>query len=247
MTGPLSAEPASGLYAALGRALALEPSPDCVLITGDLADHGQPEEYEALREILAGVPVPVHLMAGNHDDRGALLQAFARTAYLGGGERARYRVDYPEATLVVLDSLDPGRGGGRLGTDQLAWLDQELSRRPAVSTFVGVHHPPVAVGIPFLDSIGLDDGPAFAEVVRAHPQVVRVLAGHVHRPVTAAFAGTILTTAPSTYRQSSLTMLADRPIGYLAEPTGFLLHWLTDSGCVTHTVPVSHAAAQLGY
>jgi Icc protein len=68
-TGPLSAEPASGLYTALGRALALEPSPDCVLISGDLADHGQREEYEALREILAGIPVPVHLMAGNHDDR----------------------------------------------------------------------------------------------------------------------------------------------------------------------------------
>jgi IS30 family transposase len=176
-----------------------------------------------------------------------LLQAFARTAHLGGSERTYYRVDYPEATLVVLDSLDPGRGGGRLGTDQLAWLDQELSRRPAVSTFVGVHHPPVPVGIPFLDSIGLDDGPALAEVVRAHPQVVRVLSGHVHRPVTAAFAGTILTTAPSTYRQSSLTMLADRPIGYLAEPTGLLLHQLIDTGCVTHTVPVSHAAARLGY
>lgn len=110
-TGPLSAEPASGLYAALGRALALEPSPDCVLISGDLADHGHPEKYEALREILAGVPIPAHLMAGNHDDRGALLQAFARTAYLGGSERARYRMDYPEATLVVLDDLDLGRGG----------------------------------------------------------------------------------------------------------------------------------------
>lgn len=246
-TGPLSAEPASGLFAALGRMLALEPRPDCVLISGDLADHGRLDEYAALREILAGVPIPVHLMAGNHDDRVALLEAFAGTAYLGGSEQAHYSVDYPEATLVVLDSLEPGRGGGRLGAAQLAWLDQELSRRPGVPTFIGVHHPPIPIGIPFLDSIGLDDGSALAEVVRVHPQVVRVLSGHVHRPVTAAFAGTIMTTAPSTYRQSSLTILADRPIGYLIEPTGFLLHQLSDTGCVTHTVPVSHAAAQLGY
>jgi len=36
-------------------------------------------------------------------------------------------VDLPGATLVVLDSLFPGQGAGRVGTDQLAWLDSELA------------------------------------------------------------------------------------------------------------------------
>ena len=56
----------------------------------------------------------------------------------------------------------------------------------------------------------------------------------------------MLAIAPSTYRQSELCMHADRMIGYLHEPTSFLLHLVTDTGCVTHTVPVSHAVALTG-
>lgn len=190
-----------------------------------------------------GVPVPVHLVAGNHDDRDALLQAYGGSPYLGGSTDTHYVVEYPQATVIVLDSLVPGQAAGTLGEAQLAWLNGVLARRPHAPAFVAVHHPPIDVGIPFLDGIRLLDGDALGEVVRAHPHVARVLAGHVHRTVSAAFAGTLLTVAPSTYRTSELAMRPDRMIGYLNEPTSFLLHQLTDTSCITHTVPVSHAAA----
>ncbi len=61
MRGPLAAQPAANLAEALGRLLAIEPRPDCVVITGDLADTGHPEEYAVLRTILRRCPVPVHL------------------------------------------------------------------------------------------------------------------------------------------------------------------------------------------
>lgn len=243
-TGPLAGEQASGLHRALGRVLALNPRPDCVVITGDLVNNGRPDEYVALREIIGRFPLPVHLATGNHDDRESLLDIFGGTPYRGGGFSAYYHVDHPRATVVVLDSLAPGDNGGRLGDEQLAWLDNVLVNRPELPAVVCLHHPPVAVGIPAADAIRLADGDALAEVVGRHPQVVRVAAGHLHRAVTTAFAGTVLTTAPSTWVQASLTMSGDEEIGLVAEPTAFLLHRIDDDGCVTHTVQVSHAAGQ---
>src|SRR5262249_55006211 len=152
------------------------------------------------------------------------------------------------ATVVVLDSWDITLGGnpGQLGPDQLAWLDAELRRRPGVPAVLCLHHPPVTVGIPFMDGINLRDGAAMADVVSRHAHVTRVLAGHIHRTVVPAFAGTILTTAPSTYRQIGLTLRQDLPIGYVVEPTGFLLHLVSVDGTVTHAVPASHAGAYVG-
>ncbi|MFI7578189.1 phosphodiesterase [Micromonospora sp. NPDC049497] len=240
-TGVLGAEPAAGLHRALGRVLALEPRPDCVVVTGDLVDQGRPDEYAALREIIGRFPLPVHLVAGNHDDRESLLDAFGGTPWLGGGFSAYYHVDHPGATVVVLDSLVPGADGGRLDEEQLAWLDGVLAGRPDVPAVVFVHHPPVAVGIPAADAVRLADADAFAAVIGRHPHVVRVAAGHLHRPVTTAFGGTVLTVAPSTWKQASLTMTEDERIGWVAEPTALLLHLIDGGSCVTHLVQVSHA------
>ncbi|HEY3507068.1 MAG TPA: phosphodiesterase [Actinocatenispora sp.] len=242
-TGALAAEPASGLYRALGRVLTLEPWPDCVIVTGDLVDGGTPEEYAALREIIGRFRLPVHLVAGNHDDSANLVAEFGGTLVGGTPSSARYTVEYPEMTLVVLDSRVPGTPAGTLGAEQLAWLDGELSRRPDVPAMVALHHPPIEVGIPFMDGIRLTDGPGLLDVLARHPHVVRLLAGHLHRPVSADVAGTVMSVAPSTYRQIDLCTRVEAPFGYVHEPTAFLLHRLTGASCVTHTVQVSHAAA----
>jgi 3',5'-cyclic-AMP phosphodiesterase len=242
-TGPLAAGPAQGLYQALGRALSLEPRPDLVVITGDLTDSGRPEEYAALHAILRPCLVPVLLAAGNHDDPEALTAEFGGTPFLAGSTSARYVAELPGASVVVADSRVADSPGGTLGPGQLAWIDESLSARPDVPALVCVHHPPRPVGIPFLDGMRLADGPALAEVVARHPRVVRVLAGHVHRTILASFAGTVVAVAPSTYRLSALRMHDEQPPGYLAEPPGFLLHLVDDSGCVTHAVNVGQASA----
>jgi len=241
--GPLAAQPAAGLADALGRLLALEPRPDCVVITGDLADTGHPDEYATLRVILRKCPLPVYLLPGNHDDPAALVARFGDTPYLGNGVSPSYTVEYPEATLVIANSWVQGSPAGCLGPAQLARIDRALAARPGVPALVCLHHPPVPVGIPFLDGMILDDAAALAAVIEKHPHVVRVLAGHVHRDVSALFAGTLMTTAPSTFRQAALRLHDAEPPGYVAEPTGFLLHLLDGTRCVTHSVAVSHAAA----
>ena len=46
---------------------ALEPRPDAVIVTGDLVDQGEPEQYEHLKALLAPLAIPYYLLVGNHD------------------------------------------------------------------------------------------------------------------------------------------------------------------------------------
>jgi 3',5'-cyclic AMP phosphodiesterase CpdA len=53
---------------------ALDPAPDVVIHTGDMAHNGTAEKYEAALDILRNLRVPLHAAAGNRDDR-ALIRA----------------------------------------------------------------------------------------------------------------------------------------------------------------------------
>src|SRR5947207_1143204 len=61
---------------------ALDPLPDLVVLTGDLVDEGEPEEYAHLRELLAPLRMPVFAIPGNHDVRAPFRAAFAADGYL---------------------------------------------------------------------------------------------------------------------------------------------------------------------
>jgi 3',5'-cyclic AMP phosphodiesterase CpdA len=248
-TGPLASEPAQRGYEALSRVRALDPLPDCVLITGDLADHGNPAEYEAARELLQTLDIPVHAIPGNHDNAETMLQALSGTPYVRAAKEERrcyYRVDYPGLRLLCCDSSVPGRHDGELGPAQLGWLDSELRRDPEVPAIVALHHHPVPSGIAVMDHLMLSDSAALAAVLDRHPPLIRVLCGHLHRPMFAMFAGSLLMSAPSTYRQVFLD-LRPRPDGaYVDEPPAFLLHNLSADTTTTHLVPVRDSGPPTG-
>ncbi|MEO9238650.1 MAG: phosphodiesterase, partial [Jatrophihabitantaceae bacterium] len=125
-----------------------------------------------------------------------MIEAFAGTGHVG--DRSYYALDYPQASVLMLNSHQPGSPAGRLGPEQLDWLDAQLASRADLPAFVCLHHPPVPIGIPFLDGMRLTDSDELAAVIGRHRQVVRILAGHVHRSATASFAGTTVSLAPST-------------------------------------------------
>jgi 3',5'-cyclic AMP phosphodiesterase CpdA len=65
------------LERAVNRLNALDPRPDVVIHTGDLADHGQAEEYAEFARIMARLEIPFYVMIGNHDDRPTLLASLS--------------------------------------------------------------------------------------------------------------------------------------------------------------------------
>jgi len=228
---------ASSLKAAVAALAALDPRPDLVVATGDLTDFGRPEEYELLGELLAPLPMPIYLIPGNHDERDAMRRAFGRDGYLPQEGFLNYTVEDRPVRLVALDTVIPGESGGRLCAERLAWLDRTLAAAPARPTAIIMHHPPFATGIMHMDAIGLDGSAAFAEIMARHPQVERVLCGHLHRSIQARIGRhAIASTAPGTAHQVALDLRPDGPGAFVMEPPGYQLHlWRPDTGVVTHT------------
>jgi 3',5'-cyclic AMP phosphodiesterase CpdA len=120
---------------------------------------------------------------------------------------------------------------------RLAWLDDQLSAQPERPTLVFMHHPPFTSGLAPMDVHGFDAGPALAQVISRHSQVLRISSGHLHRPITTGWAGTVVSVAPSTAHQIALNPTPDTPIAIIMEPPAFLLHmWDEAAGLVSHTI-----------
>ena len=225
------------LAAAIASVLALEPNPDAVLISGDLADHAADVEYEQVRELLAPLEAPLYVLPGNHDDPAALRRHFGIPG--ADGQSVQYAADLGPLRLVVLDSTRVGEDRGELDADRLAWLETTLAAAPGTPTLVALHHPPVATGIPGFDRVGLPpaDRRALGKVIEAHPQVRRIAAGHMHRAISAELGGRNVLVVPSTYVQARLEFGAEE-IQLSAEPAGFAVHALLDGELVSHVQPV---------
>jgi 3',5'-cyclic-AMP phosphodiesterase len=218
---------------------ALDPAPDAIVLTGDLVDGGRDEEYDHLLDLIRPLRAPLFPIPGNHDDRAAFARAFPEVARrAGGGRFLHYAVEDGPVRLIGLDTVVPGAGGGALCAERLAWLDARLAEQPERPTVVFQHHPPFPTGIGHMDRIGLADASAEAEVIRRHPQVERVLCGHLHRPIQARWAGTLASTAPGTSHQVALDLRPDAPSAFRLEPVGIELHRWTDGRLVSHTAYV---------
>ncbi len=224
---------------AVSAILGLQPRPDAVLITGDLVDAGGADEYAHLRTLLAPLPMPVYVLPGNHDEVGAFRDAFADHGYLPASGPLHWVVDTHPVRLIGLDSTIAGEGGGCLDEHCLAWLDQTLGTEPKRCTIVALHHPPFASGIVHMDRIGLSNSVAFEAVIRRHPQVERVLSGHVHRSIQRRFGGTIALSCPSTAHQIEFNLHDTHRGGFIMETPGFQAHTLTaDGSLASHVIPV---------
>jgi 3',5'-cyclic-AMP phosphodiesterase len=180
----LAYQTAAQLQRAVAHVGALDPRPDAVLLTGDLVNDGEPAEYARLAALLATLPMPVYVLPGNHDHREHLRAAFGAGGYLPVSGPLCYAVDVGPLRLLALDTHVPGKPFGRLAPEQLAWLDARLAEAPGHPTLVAMHHPPFRTGIQRADDeMGLEGAEALEDVVRRHPQVERILCGHLHRPI----------------------------------------------------------------
>ncbi|RFS86191.1 phosphodiesterase [Actinomadura spongiicola] len=238
--------PVRALRAAVSSLLSLPARPDAVVITGDLAESGTAAEYTRLHALLSPLPMAVYPMCGNHDVRDELRKAFTEhSAVTDTGlypqAPLQYAVDVAGVRLVCCDTTVDGHSHGHMNEERLGWLDRTLAAAPDTPTVVATHHPPFPVGMRFIDDLRFVDPAGFVSVLSRHPQVVRVISGHVHRASVGSLGGTVSTTCPSTYRQLYLDLTAQGRAAFTGEPAGFAVHLVGDDGsATTHFAPTGN-------
>jgi len=213
--------------------------PDLMLVTGDLADRGDVESYRRVSEALKRCPFPVYPALGNHDDRANFASLFPQVPMPSGF--AQYCLGLDGLRVIVLDTLEEGRHGGGFCEIRAAWLRARLAEHRDVPTMIVMHHPPMGVGIDWMDVH--PDEPwvqRFTAAIAGHRQIQAIWCGHLHRPIVAPWKGITVTVCPATAAELSLDLNPidpEAPDGrpmVNADPPGYALHRWTRHGMVTH-------------
>jgi Icc protein len=213
-------------------------APDVILATGDLIEDGASTAYERVAERLGALRTTVLPVLGNHDVREAFVSALGAPVNDGF---VQYAVPVGDLRIIVLDTVEAGQHGGAFCARRLAWLQARLDEERATPTLIALHHPPVRSGIAWMDDNADGDWTRrLAAGLTGRDQVVGMIAGHLHRPMTTVFAGHPLVVAPAVapavvldLDPGKISRPQERP-RIVEEDPGFALHRWTGDRLVSH-------------
>jgi Icc protein len=209
--------------------------PDHVVVTGDHSHDDLPETYAAIRELLDPLVDRLWPLPGNHDERATLRSAFPERIRGDGSERITFAFRAAQWLVLGLDTQVPGAVAGRLGADQLDWIREQLAAHDAAAVALFMHHPPVDVGVAWLDRIGLEDAEELRELLAEDGRIRLVCCGHVHHESSHRVASAEVVTVPSTGLQFNPV---DEEPRFVASPPGYRIVELHDVGYDTRVVRV---------
>src|ERR1700760_921022 len=76
------------------------PVPDFVVISGDLADTPNSEEYDYLKRLLAPLKLPFAGIPGNHDSRELMREAFPQSGYSSASGPLNQKLEIGQLDLL---------------------------------------------------------------------------------------------------------------------------------------------------
>ncbi len=179
--------------------------PDMVILTGDLANAGDPASYQDLSQLMATAVGAfggrVVYLPGNHDDR----SAFRRYLLNHGDSSPLVDASQPinqvhwvgGLRIVLLDSVVAGEDFGELGEETLAFLKDVLAVPAVEGTVLALHHPPIPSPVHEMTQIMLRNPVDLAEAIDGSDVRV-ILSGHNHHVGVGVLAAVPVWVSPST-------------------------------------------------
>jgi Icc protein len=211
---------------------------DHLVVTGDHTNDDRAVTYEAMRDILQPWHDRYWFVPGNHEDRATLRATFPDRIPGEGAERINFSFTAGESLCLGLDTHVPGQVSGRIGADQIAWVEAQLEERDPTTAVLFMHHPPILLGLAWMDRIGLAGRELLQDLVLRDPRIRLVCCGHVHHESSHRVGAATVVTTPSTGLQFSPTSDAAE---FVRAAPGYRIIELDGDSCETRVVRLPEA------
>ncbi len=169
--------------------------PDFVLHTGDLSHNGKAAEFDAMEQALSDLKSPLFYVPGEHDTSGddgkIYRERFAKDQANGWHSFHHKGVQF--FGLVNVLQLE---GMGRLGPEQVKWMQDQLHGLSSSTPIVVFAHIPLWAVYPEWGWSTADSADVFSALKRFGS--VTVLNGHIHQIVQKTEGNVTFHTAMST-------------------------------------------------
>jgi Icc protein len=194
---PANPDVSATLQATVDKINALPQQPDFIIHTGDLSHLAKESEFDTMDELLKGSKQKqIFYVPGEHDnatDDGKLyLERYGNNAKGKGW----YSFDHKGAHFIGLVNSAALEGLGKLGPDQLEWLEADLKARGSSTPIVVFAHIPLWTV--YQDwGWGTQDGEQALGYLKKFGSVT-VLNGHIHQVMQKVEGNVTFHTAMST-------------------------------------------------
>ncbi|MDX2205425.1 MAG: phosphodiesterase [Hyphomicrobiaceae bacterium] len=193
-------DPNANFERALAHALADHADAELLVITGDLSDWGDREDYVRLKARLGALPIPARVCIGNHDDRTRFLEVFPEAR--DGDGFAQSVLDTSAGRCLFLDTWGPETHAGHFCAARQAWLEARLEEHGG-PFLIFMHHNPIPTHLGPMDQIRLLEDVAFRRIIARHAARIRhIFFGHCHMPLAGSTAGVPTTSLRGTNHAS---------------------------------------------
>lgn len=150
-------------------------NPDLVIVAGDLTDHGFKTEFEEAKRFIDQIRCRQKIITlGNHDSQYTGYLLFEELFGASSG-----MLDTPECRVIYVNTARPDRDEGRVGRDQIKFIEENFSKDKF--NILVMHHHLIPVPDTGLEAAIVEDaGDVLKTLSKLSPDLV--LSGHRHRP-----------------------------------------------------------------
>lgn len=218
----------------LDHVKSLDPQPDVIIVSGDLADNGNPTAYEMVRKGLEELSPPVYVLPGNHDKRELMLTMLEGFCPVKEdiAPYICYTLEDNPVRIVVFDSIGQGKHSAYFDPPVQEWLEKQLALYPDKPTLLFTHHPPFITGMGMMDE-PFEGIEKLEEILKKYPNV-RLCCGHIHRGIVTKWAGVVAVSSPPVSMTIDLDLSPEGGDTFVLATAGYTLHHYFDGQINSH-------------